>query len=640
MLIDYVNKSSFLKIHLDTNCIIGWSKTFYNSLSTSEITAAKNSTFGIKDLLFNALKNPTATSCFQYIYPWTGNEDDLKYILDVLNDPLNKEQLGAYYTPIPYASLSVLEIKKIIANLPVGVDGKKNYVIIDRCGGSGNLESIEAGFDDDMLAHTIIGTYEFKEWEVLVNRLGSKLLDIIPNNTDSLKNGLLLDANALNTTVFNQCKKYVEDPTCTVILYENPPYRDSSHGTLTGDVNRSKSTIKDTIVYKEMWKERANWNIQNISTVRDSVNNFIWSGFKYYLTKPTDYYIVYSPIKYWKSIHLINKEFINGYMFNRAHFHAGKAGVSCIVWKNTTADVSTIRLHTYDIDKNNQLMQLKDIIVPRITTLQTTYYTNLPKTKEVKLAFLQNNSTIPDINHANLTNYLKLAYMQNNSVILDFKNANLVNYLGGGLTDKDGFSRGTWLTVNNVFSQIVPYCSNYYPTKTFFEKEVLMKTADGGWAFDKDESLKTACFIYACLSPINNCGSFINQSTNADLISLESDHTTHLVKNEMCLDVGTMASNLLATRTLTIEDTTILSLWNTILNKAKQKPIYNPSFTYGLKQIDAELNTFKIISVNNKNTKVYDDPIFNTEIEAFKKALNNYYDTQIKPKLITYGLIK
>ena len=64
---------------------------------------------------------------------------------------------------------------------------------------------------------------------------------------------------------------------------------------------------------------------------RDLTNLFIWSAFRYYLRQPSDSYVVYSPSKYFKSQGLIDRKFLDGFMFNRKRFHATKdAGVSCI----------------------------------------------------------------------------------------------------------------------------------------------------------------------------------------------------------------------------------------------------------------------------------------------------------------------
>ena len=50
--------------------------------------------------------------------------------------------------------------------------------------------------------------------------------------------------------------------------------------------------------------------------LNDLSNAFIWSAFKYYLRQETDSYIVFSPVKYWKSQHLIEKKFLKGFAFN------------------------------------------------------------------------------------------------------------------------------------------------------------------------------------------------------------------------------------------------------------------------------------------------------------------------------------
>ena len=87
--------------------------------------------------------------------------------------------------------------------------GKTDYVIIDRCAGSGNLEQ---EFDDELLSHTIISTYELKEWIVLKDRLGGRVRAIIPPKPKPKSNikfedllntdGFLSGANALATRYY------------------------------------------------------------------------------------------------------------------------------------------------------------------------------------------------------------------------------------------------------------------------------------------------------------------------------------------------------------------------------------------------------------------------------------------------------
>jgi type I restriction-modification system DNA methylase subunit len=76
--------------------------------------------------------------------------------MDCLNDPQHKKELGAFYTPKEYCKLAVNFVREAISKVPKGND----YVIIDRCAGTGNLEVC---LSDEELSHTIVSTYELKE---------------------------------------------------------------------------------------------------------------------------------------------------------------------------------------------------------------------------------------------------------------------------------------------------------------------------------------------------------------------------------------------------------------------------------------------------------------------------------------------
>jgi len=47
-----------------------------------------------------------------------------------------------------------------------------------------------------------------------------------------------------------------------------------------------------------------------------------------------DEYILFSPIKYWKSQKLFDGKFNEGYICNRKKFHATEASISLISWSN------------------------------------------------------------------------------------------------------------------------------------------------------------------------------------------------------------------------------------------------------------------------------------------------------------------
>ena len=86
------------------------------------------------------------------------------------------------------------------------------------------------------------------------------------------------------------------------------------------------------------------------TVTNDLGNVFIWSAFKYYLRQPTDSYIVFSPVKYWKAQYLVNKSFIDGYAFNRRHFHTDiDACVMVALWANVEKQLDEINLKAFNI---------------------------------------------------------------------------------------------------------------------------------------------------------------------------------------------------------------------------------------------------------------------------------------------------
>ena len=82
----------------------------------------------------------------------------------------------------------------------------------------------------------------------------------------------------------------------------------------------------------------------------DLGNAFIWSAFKYYLRQNTDSYVVFSPVKYWKAQHLIDREFLGGFAFNRRHFHTNiDACIMVAYWGNKIVENEEITLQGFDI---------------------------------------------------------------------------------------------------------------------------------------------------------------------------------------------------------------------------------------------------------------------------------------------------
>jgi hypothetical protein len=323
-------------------------------------------------------------------------------------------------------------VRKAISQIPKGND----YIILDRCAGTGNLEEFltdknvdditiaeldkylsndfkinylkdkaniittfysDKNFNnitlgelekyktkinihnylfDNELSHTIVNTYELKEWIVLNERIGNKVKMIIPPYEDvSEKKSLVNGGDALSqefilgnkSTLYNlsneyfeainELNDYIKKPKINVILFENPPYRDENSMDGNNKRNKDKSFIRK--IMAEEFKDKSN-------DYKDLANQFIWSGYKYYLKKADDAYVIFSPIKYWKSTKISNKKFIDGFIFNREHFHATKSVISCILWKNIDNNINKLTLKAFDISINEELDFVKDIEIIKV----------------------------------------------------------------------------------------------------------------------------------------------------------------------------------------------------------------------------------------------------------------------------------
>jgi hypothetical protein len=339
-LIKLLKEKEYTKINIDENCIVGWAERFYK-----ENPNANKADF-IGDLeskikIIGEIRQPDKFKDF--ILPYKGKTNiKFQYLMDKLNDNLNKKKLGAFYTPELYVEKALELVREAIKKVPKGND----YIILDRCAGTGNLEKL---MTNEELSHCIVSTIEYYEYKVLLEILGDKVRHIIPptEKEDTFNMGMVKGADALSEEYLNNkiIKKYIDNPKCTIIMFENPPYSEIN-GTTMG--NGQKANWKSSYMASQMKKE-----VKGVAT-NDLSNLFIWSAFKYYLRQPTDSYIVFSPIKYWKSQNLISKVFIKGFAFNRKFFHTKiDACISCIYWKNVNNNnLKRFELEAYNIIDN------------------------------------------------------------------------------------------------------------------------------------------------------------------------------------------------------------------------------------------------------------------------------------------------
>ena len=626
-LLDILKTSNYMPIKIDDNCIVGWAERYYRE----NPKASKGDFLGDNEgkvKIIGEIRQPKAFKGL--ILPYEGKTNEkFKYLMDKLNDNLKKKDLGAFYTPPLYCEKGAELVRKAIARVPEGND----YVIIDRCAGTGNLESV---LTDEELSHCILSTYEYYEYKVLCERLADKVRYIIPpvEHEDTYDKGFVRNANALSKEyVENELiQKYIKDEKCTIILFENPPYAETtSIEHQKKKASKSSTAWKNNYVVQEMKKE-VSGTISN-----DLANAFIWSAFKYYLRQPTDSYIVFSPVKYWKVQHLINKKFIDGFAVNRKHFHTKiNACVMIALWSNED-DVQTksIKLNAFDI-QDNELRYNGELSVDRIyTTYSQKYYDKRKDPTDIQDGILLglNGLEAPDSVKKRLkpiSGESILGYLVADSSGFDNPD-NVSSLLVAGRYNGNGF----FLRKDNYLEKLPMFASSRYVryVSNWTERTRIMKSGDGSDRYLKDiksnklkqQLLKTLLF---CVFEMQN---HMRTFTGSD---------GRFYRNEICLDTtngSTIASEELKGLKIGSKEKELLDLWSKILEEAKKTKNYDKTLTYGIYQIQDELNTSH---KNEIEETVYDYPVLNGDLATLRSLIKAYYIEEILPFLFEYEFLK
>lgn len=606
----------YLPIDIDENCIVGWAERYYRELPNANKghflgddngTAIKEIGEIRKPVHFKGLINP---------YKGKSNEK-FKYLMDCLNDRLSKKDLGAFYTPMPYARKAAELVQMAVERVPDGND----YIILDRCAGTGNLESALIGMydknGDELISHCVVSTYEYYEYKVLQERIGDKVRDIIPPTEANViyANGKVANADAMSEEYIKNpiIRQYVDNPKCTIILFENPPYRDENSMDGNNHTGKNQSFIRQTM---------ATVLANNKNDYKDLANQFIWSGFRYYLRYCTDSYIVFSPIKYWKTANLCNKKIKEGYLFNRSGFHAQESAISCIYWMNVDDEkTEQIELPAIDLDMKEKTV----IVVKKAYNALTRFYDKSLDSSDifddgVYCDYSGEQTLLKKLDARTRYNINIIGCLDTPGFSMDPKQRHLtrvITYRG----------RGFYLRRHNYLLALPLFVVKYFPVEYWYEKDVYATTSDGGDAYTKDADFLKSCLIYTCLSNQNKC------------LTFEGSDRRHY-QNELCFDDGTLASKDLAGMRLDNEERALMDLWFKILAEAKQTVNYNPEWTYGVYQISKELNTFKVVGTGKNKKNVYDYPVLNGDLDTLRTKLKDYYKSHITQKMFKYELLK
>lgn len=625
-LISLLRSKQYTKINIDENCIVGWAERFY-----CENKGAKKSDFigdhTGKVKIIGEIRKPEKLKDF--INPYIGETNaQFQYLMDKLNDTLQKKNLGAFYTPEPYVKKSLELVRQAIQRVPKGND----YIILDRCAGTGNLEKL---MNDEELSHCVLSTVEYYEYKVLLELLGDKVRHIIPptEKEDTFNMGLVRGADALSEEYVNNevIRHYIDDPNVTIILYENPPYAETTsiEHQKTG-AGKTSSAWKKSFLVDEMKKEVKG------TTTNDLGNVFIWSAFKYYLRQPTDSYIVYSPVKYWKAQHLVNQKFLGGFAFNRKHFHTNiDAMIMCALWSKEEATLELLRLETYNIDKQGNITQEDNLnIVKTYSKYSEQYYDKRNDSSDSFDGILTGlNGCEPEGQKLRIKpRYNKniIGYLVADSIGFDNPDAKS-SLLIAGRYNGNGF----FLRSDNFLEKLPMFAASRYITynRHWTQRANIMKSADGAERFNKaistnkieQELLKI--LLFTALETQNHMRSLYGSDGR-------------FYRNELSLDNSngdTLATAKLAKLKQSSKESALLEQWEKVLIEAKKTEKYDSKLTYSVYQIIDELNT----SEKDENDKtIYHYPELNGHLNTLKTMVKEYYNSEIVPFLFKYEFLK
>lgn len=571
----YINAEKVVKYDVNILNVVALSEKYYN----------ENPKAKIKDF-FNYIRTPN-----DKVNEWKGKEQDFAFIIDELTDPASQKILGRFYTPEKYTSISRQYVLNAIDDIK---DKYSDYIILDRCAGSGNLEIV---FDDDeIITHFVLNTIEWKEYIALMQRFskyqnkprailppaGIEYSDankapqeiqdlmkeyIIKSNEyqNGLLGGTLIGGDALSENFINSIQDYIElhnQGKLGIIILENPPYADTGD---TSNISNKKGKTNSWV------KEQGKIKGINGNSLNELSNQFIWSAFKYY---SPDHAIIYSPIKYWKSNHILEingKEptFVEGYLCNRKFFHATESAISLIHWKNV-------------LTKSNEKIILdSDIGKVEIYKVYSPISSLYPKEKKAS-----------SVNIGLNTYCFKWSYMVNP----------LRSFFTDDITKNDVLQRGVEITKDNILEIMPLFSANNHSILTdYTKKEVLMCSGDGGKEYLKDKDFLNDCLFYSLLTQKNKT------SVKSDFYSYGFSILEKKSKHQK-----------------------ILKLW---------QEIYDFTKTYGIYNIIQDDENYIITIENNKKIKQWRNPQLGDDIKRIRTNIELFYIEHIKEKMFKFKLI-
>lgn len=663
----------WVAVHIDSDDIIGWATTYYK-----ENKGARKADFLGDSTIIGEIREPRKLK--GRILPYTGKDNAaFQYIMDKLNDYVERADLGAFYTPMPYATKSNELVYDAIRRFQQSEND--DYIILDRCAGTGNLEATLNDnvpndiVDKDVLSHVIVNTYEFFEYKVLKQRLGDQVRNIIPpvaNFTDGTVEG----SNALSQEFVENpvIKRYIDDQKCTVIVYENPPFAETTsieHQKRHSGKSSSKKwkySYVTTQAKQELKGARSN----------DMSNVFIWSAFHYYLRQPTDSAVIFSPLKYWKlGDDWFQFKAAKAFAFNRKYFHAIRQMVNgCVLWLNELAQPTdnggdSLTLVTYDIvdaeAPNYDTGELKaideDVVAKRIcSNFSQSYYDETDEPNDV----IQQKEKPYPLHPQAIWSAFNGQEGRDKTLAVNAKyNVDIIGYLTAQASTFENDSSMTHLLRNtqynghgfhlraaNYLIKLPMFAAGWWKAyrPNWWEIGVYYRSGDGKVAFEKDvkagklDHWLNQVLFYTCLENYNKIRSLEGSDGRWYYNELSLDNNKGQVHDPLDKSQPeTLASQQLSDflDNLNDDEAKMYQLWQRILKEAKVTKNYDERLNYGIYQINDELNTsHKETNSRGKTTIVYDYPQLNGDLNTMRGLIKDYYHKYVMPNLFKYEFIK
>lgn len=305
------------------------------------------------------------------------------------------------------------------------------------------------------------------------------------------------------------------------------------------------------------------------------------------------------------------------------------------LWSNEDASFEDFELEGFDID-DGELVSVGMLPMRRTgSSYSKTYFDKRQIDEEHRKGILCGLNGLEKIGSTTKRNSPArggdvIGYMAVYSSGFDNPDAHS-SLLVGGRYDGNGF----YLRKDNYLEKLPMFAASRYISYNgaWTERGRIMKSGDGAERFSADvatgmlDQWMRRCLLFTCLEMQNHMRSFTG-----------SDGWPY--RNELCLDVTngeTVASRDLGSLSTNAFEEALIGQWEVLLAEVRRTPEYDPSLTYGVYQINEEID---VSHKDEEGNTVWDNLEVHSALQTLKKQVKQYYLDAIVPTLFEYEFLK